>query len=492
MMEKAPPQTNDAVKRIVAIVGGGFAGTLLALKLAAKPSDVVPVLIERSPRAGHGLAYGRAGPGHLLNVPAGHMEIGLEPTFIDWLAGYPAEIADAVLQAGDINYAFIPRALFGAYLEAQFEVGLKAETVRRIRGEVSRIQNLENGVYRLTLVDGRQIEASEVVLATGNLPPKTLNIKGSDHTDLADSAAYAGDPWSQEALVGLDADASVLLIGTGLTMADMVISLQRNGHRGIIHALSRHGLMPLLHAAGGGWATFLDGRPLSPVYLLRVVKQQARTAIALGIPWQRVLDAVRPMVAQIWSGWTRAHRGQFLRHLRPYWDVHRHRITSREGQWLQKLSESGRLIVHGGRLVDFSPSGPGLAIDYIPRYDKGRKALRVARIINCTGPCTDYNTTGIPLFSDLHQQGLIYPDPYGLGIETKDCHVIDARGLKSEQLFAIGALTRPALWEITAVPEINAQVTRLADRLSTRHRPQSATMPSRALTHTFADVGAGI
>jgi len=479
------------------IVGGGFAGVLLALKLVQAGLEPRPTLIEMKPYAGPGLAYGAARPEHLLNVPVQRMEVGLSPSFLDWLADFPDETAAAVAEAGDLANAFVPRILFGLYLRERIEAALAEGRVRRLRAEVTRIDKsaATDNRYELTFADGRVFTAERVVLATGNLPPGGAHVAGEDSQSLVDSPLYIPDPWSGDGLAGLDPEAPVLLIGTGLTMADIVLSLQAHGHRGAIHVLSRRGLLPLAHVAGGAWPAFPgpeilgDRAAVTPLRLTRRIRAEVRAAVAQNVPWQRVVDAVRPVAAQIWSDWTRAQRAQFLRHLRPFWDVHRHRLAPRIAARLQALIDSGRLIPLSGRLRRFAHRDGCLHIAYAVRRRREIRSLAVARVINCTGPRTDYDCVGAPLFADLRRQGLIHADRLGLGLDTSDARVIDIHGQASGSLYAIGGLTRPAWWEVTAVPEIAAQVTRLAALLV-----QAADAPPRrsSLAHEFFDLGAGI
>lgn len=485
--------TSTVLGHSLAIVGGGFGGSLLALKLAS--SGVRPILIEASRFAGAGLAYGAASPEHLLNVPVQRMEVGLSPSFLEWLGDFPNETAAAIAESGDLAQAFVPRILFGRYLTERVEEALAAGRITRLRGEVTRLHK-SAGHYELTLADGRLITANRVVLATGNLSPKAPDLASEDNQKLADSPLFVPDPWSGEAFAGLKPDAPVLLIGAGLTMADIALSLHTRGHNGAIFVMSRRGLLPLAHAAGGAWPAFLDmtdeSQVFTPLALLRRIRFEVHTAVAQGVPWQRVLDAVRPAVAQIWAGWNRAQRTQFLRHLRPFWDVHRHRLAPRIAHVLQGLIKSGQLMPLSGRLKQFAGRGDYLNIAYAVRHRREIRNIKVQRVINCTGPRTDFASLGTPLFADMRQQGLIQPDRLGLGLETSDARVIDAHGQVSNSLFAIGGLTRPAWWEITAVPEITAQVSRLAQALSQDHSQPGTPTSTLSLAHDFLDLGAGI
>ena len=469
----------------VAIIGGGFSGTLLALKLAR--AGLTPVLIEPRSLSGPGLAYGAAKPWHRLNVPAQRMELGLSPSFTEWLSNYRVETAGAVKEAGTLEQAFVPRFLFGRYLSELLEKAVNAGRVVVRRGRTVRLEHVGQGHVVLALEDRRTVTSSKVVLATGNLPPTPLPVKSIDGRLLIDVPRYFGDPWSREAVTDLDEQAAVLLIGTGLTMADTVFTLKHQGHRGPIYVLSRHGLLPLAHKAGGQWAASYDKLAgLSPLAILRLLRADARTAHLSGVPWQRVLDAVRPAAARIWTSWTNAQRSQFLRHLRVYWDVHRHRLPPTLAWSLKDLTAGGTLVPLAGRLRSFAERDDAIRIAYARRGRREIRNLKIARVINCTGPGSNFAHTVEPLFAGLRDDGLIQPDALGLGLVTQDASVIGQDGAVSPALFAIGSLTRPAWWEITAVPEIAAQINRLVALLTEDQGLRSD------MLQDFVDLGAGI
>ncbi|MEI9903302.1 MAG: hypothetical protein WDN06_04520 [Asticcacaulis sp.] len=231
-------------------------------------------------------------------------------------------------------------------------------------------------------------------------------------------------------------------------MVDIALSLRARRHSGTIYAASRHGLLPRVHLAGGNWPAFLGehiGR--SPLQLLRVLRAEFLAAARRDVPWQRVIDAARPAVAQVWNRWNEAQRRQFLRHGRAFWDVHRHRLAPRIGEALAQMLGSGGIASLAGRLLDFYAGGEGLRVTIGPRHERDGHDIRVDHVINCTGPRSDYADIGAPLFVDLRQQGLIRPDTLGLGLETSDARVIDARGMVSDSLFAVGPLSRAAWWK---------------------------------------------
>lgn len=470
----------DTTARTIAIIGGGFSGALLALRLAAAPSVHRVLLIERDRRIGVGLAYGACAPHHLLNVPVARLEVDLTPRFADWLAAradftppYGAPLADA----------FAPRALYGSYLEARVAEAT-GPALQRIRGECVRIADAPR---RVVLRDGRAFEADTIVLAVGNAPPAPLT--GGD--DLHGPGVIP-DPWAHDAFDGLDDGDPVLLVGTGLTMVDVALNLDARGHRGPIVALSRRGLLPTRHQAGGAWSPFLaDAVGGSARAALRMIRREVDRAAGAGVPWQRVMDAARPDVARLWRSWSIVERRRFLRHLRARWDVHRHRMAPAVADTLDRMLARGQLQVHAGRIRACAARGGAIDVTFAPPGRGDLRHVRAQRIFNCTGPRSDLAQDESPLIADLRRRGLARADPLGLGLDTEDGALTDTTGAPSRWLFAVGPLTRSALWEVTAVPEIRAQVDALAARLAD---PGDISMRvgDASLSAAFADLGAGI
>ncbi len=471
-------------EKTVAIVGGGFSGALFGLKLhRARPGWRI-VVIEPNKRLGRGIAYGACGPNHLLNVPVSRMEIGLKPGFADWLDGRRGQIADALVESGlDLPGAYVPRRLFGDYMEERIgeALSLKARTgLTAVRGEAVRLLDEGRGVL---LTDGRQIQADTVVLAMGNLPPRP---PGGPDRWLYDTGFFVPDPWARDAFSDIAADEPLLLIGAGLTTVDVALRLTQDGHRGPILAVSRRGLKPKAHKGGGAWPEFLrDHIPASPLALLRLVRAQIKAAESQGVPWQRVFDAARPVVPAIWNAWDDRSRRQFLRHLRVRWDIHRHRTAPRVFDGVEKLLVEGRLEMTGGRITGYHENGAMVDVTIALRGG-GERKFSAGHIINCTGPGADFDRIAVPLIADLRERRLAVADPLGVGFETEDCAVIDASGWPSDWLFALGPLTRPAWWEITAVPEINLQIDRLVAQLT------ATNAPARLTPADFLGMGEGI
>lgn len=474
-------------RRTLIVVGGGFSGALFALAASLGPAVDV-VLVERDADAGLGLAYGACEGCHVLNVPVARMEVGLVPSFATWLRASGADLAEALAEAGgDLAQAFVPRALFGAYMAERLDAALAEQgegggRLRRVRGEV--VQVVDRPRPGVVLADGRRIEGTHVVLATGNLPPKPPRVRDAGFYD---TPRFIPDPWNGAELARLDADAPLLLIGSGLTMVDVALRLSATGHRGPLVAVSRHGLLPQVHQAGGGFEPFLtpEAAP-TPAAGLRAIRAAVRRAAEAGVPWQRVMDAVRPAIAAVWSRWPRVEKARFLRHARTHWDVHRHRMAPRVAARFGALVASGQARIAAGRVAGFRRRADGVTVAVRHRGSGRLEALEVAAVINCTGPRSDFGEIGLPLFARLREAGRIVPDALGLGLETRGCAVVDRYGSASDWLFALGPLTRPAWWEITAVPEIAAQVHRLVEELADGGDGRAA------LLADFVNLGEGI
>jgi uncharacterized NAD(P)/FAD-binding protein YdhS len=468
----------------VAIVGGGFSGAVFGLKLHLARPEWRVVIIEPKKVLGRGLAYGACGPQHLLNVPVSRMEVGLQPAFATWLGQHRGRIAEPLVESGlDVQGAYVPRDLFGAYIEERIGEALNTRAIAgltTLRGEAVRMLGQNQGVL---LNDGREVQADVVVLAMGNLAPRP---PGGPDPWVYDTGFFVPDPWARDAFSDVHPDETLLLIGAGLTMVDVTLKLAADGHRGRMLAVSRRGLLPQRHEAGGAWPEFLARHTAaSPLALTRVIRREVASAVSQGIPWQRVFDAARPAVPGIWHSWTAARRRQFVRHLRVRWDIHRHRMAPRVDDGLRALLKKGALEIVAGRVAGYAPADGMVDVTLHLRGGADR-VFRAGRVINCTGPGAGFDRIAVPLIADLRERGLAVSDTLGVGFLTQDCAIIDKAGRPSHWLFALGPLTRPNWWEITAVPEINLQIDRLVAQLS-RTAPASPLTPA-----DFMGIGEGI
>lgn len=433
----------------VAIAGGGFSGTMLAVQLLRRGARVT--LIERARAPGRGLAFGAADSMHLLNVRAGNMSAWPDDAghFVRWL--------DA--RAGGGAASFAPRREFGAYVVQQLaDAGAAAPgNLEIVRDDVVDLASGADSVA-MTLAGGRRIEADATVLAIGNLPPPPPG-RGLDR--LAPDV-WIDDPWAADITRGLGPDDAVLVIGTGLTMVDMALLLEARGFEGPILALSRRGLIPQAHADGAAPEKRTSAPDSLSSPLIREVRRRGET-----IGWRHAVDELRPFTQNLWRSATSTQRGRFLRHLRPWWDIHRHRIAPEVAARMQAMIDRNQLRVAAGKLASVDPVAAGAAVTWRSRGSETVERIEVARIVNCTGPEADLPRSPEPLLRALLKRGAIRPGPNGLGLDVdQEMRVIGESGAADPRLFAVGPITRGVLWEIVAVPDIRVQVAELAARLA--------------------------
>jgi len=443
----------------VAIVGGGFSGTLVAVHLLRGDLPVHIDLID--PRAaGRGLAYSTIWDDHLLNVPAVRMSaFGSEPMhFLDWLHsnGKPGAAPDF----------FAPRRLFGTYLQDLLQTSIRAaESRSRFRQHYADATALaHDGLQaRLALRNGDVVYADKIVVATGNPAPRTL--PGAP-------AAYFGSPWIPGALAGLHYDdghagSEVLLIGAGLTAVDAFLALESQGYRGKIHCVSRRGKLPHAH-------TFY--RPLPEAFvppanagareLLHAIRARVREAESLGADWRAVIDSLRNITNDIWCAMGLAEQRRVLRHLKTWWDIHRHRMAPEIGAKVAAAQERGQFCVHAGRVHRLVEQEDGVRAEIVQR-NGAPLSLRVVRVINCTGPEEDYRNLPNPLIKSLVGTERIAPNIIGKGLQTDAFGaLIDGSGVTSNWLYTMGPPRLGGLFETTAVPELRKQAEALASYLS--------------------------
>jgi uncharacterized NAD(P)/FAD-binding protein YdhS len=462
----SPQRDFDRNPLRIAICGGGASGVLLLNALRRHAQRGIQVsIIEPRGKLGGGVAYSTDSRLHLLNVPAGNMTPSLEAGgFLQWLR---AERPRAVLNwsAGD----FAPRSLFGEFLQslahkAEAAPNLQMSWLRTMADSVAPVR----GGWEVVLAHGAPIQADIVVLAMGNETPAPIG----EHLTPQERCLVVNDPWDREAKSEIPSNASVMLLGTGLTAVDVAVELlAKRGHTGQIIAVSRRGLLPRPQGASTAVPPHVTRylQTASIRDILRLVKQYAAQDSS-GARLRGIIKELRVLAPSIWARTTPTERQRFLRHLKPYWDVHRHRVAPAIYRRISAALASGQLKIVRGRMEAIEClRGQGSLRVSIRQPQGGRRTLEVARLINCTGPRPDPSQSENPLLQSLIGDGIARADSIGLGLAT-DGHsrVIGANGVVHENLFALGALSRGSRFETTAIPEIAEQVDALAREILRR------------------------
>ncbi|TFH80832.1 FAD/NAD(P)-binding protein [Pseudomonas kribbensis] len=456
----------------ILIVGGGLSGAMLAVQLLRLPGRRQILVIEPRAELGRGEAYSAVELGHTLNGNAARMSVDpdnaddLTQWLIDHIAGGGWPESDQ--QHVPVSELFPPRGLFGVYVQQRLaeaqQVGARhGSTVEHVRAEVFDLKTSADSV-QLTLSDGQRLQGAFAVLATGMFPAARTPQKQSSGLNAAGL-----DPWDVSAMCQLDPQSTVLIIGSGLTMVDAVVSLEQAGHRGPIEVFSRHGLLPHVRRQPPTWVDFLaeDHSIRTPRQLLRELRRHCRDAIEQGIDWQAPLDTVRAHIGRLWSQASDVQRRQFVRHVRPWWESHHHRSPPLSAELVERLHREGRLRIHAASYKGLEPvSGGGVGIRVRRRGESETHVVQGAALINSSGIEYDWRRVDRPLPQQLLARGLVQPGPLALGIAAAvDGAVLDAQGKVSQRLFAMGPPLRGMWWESTAVTDVASQAKALAARL---------------------------
>lgn len=427
----------------VVIIGGGFSGAMLAARLAERNQP--SVVIDRTGDFGLGVAYSTPFEGHLLNVRSARMSAVEDRPgdFVDWLKAHRPDLDDPD--------DFAPRRVYGQYVRDRL-AGVEAAHPGLIDKRVGEVAFIEaDGVV---LTDGRRVTGRAVVLATGNPEPAAT---ASDR-----GGRVISNPWAPGALDGIEPDDAVLIVGTGLTMVDIIQLLAARGWRGRAVALSRRGLMPRAHGERPDVPATLPVEALEGEVSTRLAA--ARRLAGTG-KWREVMEAYRPITARLWVGTDVARRARLVRHLRPWWDVHRHRIAARIGRALEALKAEDRLTVVAGRLGAIAQTTDGVIAHWTPRGGGSVEPLRAHWLIDCTGPAHSAATD--PLTAPLIATGRARMDALGLGLDLDPTgHVLHTDGSSDPALFVLGPPARAAFWETIAVPDIRKRIEDVAAALT--------------------------
>jgi uncharacterized NAD(P)/FAD-binding protein YdhS len=461
----SPPQN-------ITILGAGFSGASLAVELHRRSRGPLRVtLVGASDDFARGTAYSTPYDYHLLNVPAAKMSaladepdhlmrwLGDHHRGVDWNQGDPPP---------PLAKQFVPRQVYGEYLRSLLdttqhpsEAGVTVERVASVAVSVIRAASAP-APWQVTLASGQILEADTVVLATGNEAPAPL-------LGTLPPQVFLNNPWQWETLRTFARKPSLLLVGTGLTMVDVALTLADEGHAGSLTALSRRGLTPRAHQWEASPTTFevdFADAAQGPAHLRQQLELHLERHPDEG--WRAAIDSLRPHTQSLWKSWSPEARALFLKEHRVHWDVRRHRIAPDIARQLAALRDGGRLEILTAGVVSAEPTGHGqVQVTIAPAHEPANEVERTFDgVINCTGPACDITAGDNPLFRSLLDAGHMRPDAHRLGIDVDDAGALrDADGHRATDLFAIGPLTKSQLWEIVAVPDIRTQTAALATHL---------------------------
>lgn len=443
-------------KRII-IVGGGLSGTLLSLQLAGNENAEI-ILLEKNPQMlGRGVAYNYDFTHQPLNVPASGMSLYPDKPdhFVEWLHQNAFRYNHLLNSVSPKT--FVPRKIFGDYIVEHLQKAHHEQaTSFQIRiDEVLSVKRLGTKL-EATLESGIKLEADHIVLALGNFPPGDLF---PENPEVIGAQGYFPNPWTDRVYSHLSGNENILLVGTGLTAVDVVLGLKTRNFKGNISMLSRRGKLPLPHDLSHPPVEIADPGYLSPRDAFRWLTNEIRRR--RNTPWTAVMDGIRPHTQNIWRRWSWDEKKYFMRRLRQIWEVVRHRIPAQSSTILSEMIAAGQLHIGKAKINSAKLHANGIEVFW--NDDNGTHSGVFQKVINCTGPESNYRKVKLPILADLVEQGLVVNDPIGLGILcTEEGNILDKDNQPVNGLWCMGPMRKAVLWETTAIRELRLQAKELA------------------------------
>jgi uncharacterized NAD(P)/FAD-binding protein YdhS/predicted metal-dependent enzyme (double-stranded beta helix superfamily) len=455
--------------KVIAIIGGGFSGLMTLANLirfgneAAMPLHFI--LIDRQTSIGDGVAYRTTNARHLLNVPARRMSAW--PDMPDDFVAF-AQSIDPQVGPDD----FLPRKIYSHYLRKTVSDFAQATgehlSAEVLHDEVTHLAPFSSSGWSVRTAGGRSVQADLAILALGHLPPNDPLA----NTWSGPRVRYVTDPWASLALSSIEPDEPVLLIGSGLTAIDTILTLNRPDRVAPLIAISRRGLIPLPHLRlqrpAAGLSGFADEclNPATTMTICRLastLRRHIATARDSGAEWQQVIDALRPMIPRLWNCLDVDQRSRFLRHLRPFWEIHRHRMAPAVANAIEHLRREKRLEIVAGSMIAATADADGIDVTFSRRGLSAPRTARVSWVVNCTGPGAHNRHGTHPFLRPLLDAGTICNDELGLGLLTDESgRAIGVSKDARRDLLVAGTLRKATLWESTAVAELRQQAQTIA------------------------------
>jgi uncharacterized NAD(P)/FAD-binding protein YdhS len=447
----------------IAIVGGGFTGAAIAFHLAVAGARARILLFEPRALLGAGLAYGGSDPTHRINVPATRMSLipGDDAHFARWLESSGELAADpGALVGGD---AYATRQAFGRYVDAALRPHVAAKRVVHIADKIVSAEKTNPG-WALRTARGEAFTADLLVLATTHPAP---GVPGP-FAAFRDDPRLIADGLADGALDAIQPDDRVLIVGAGLTGADVVCALDSRGHKGPITMISRRGLRPKRQAetAYPPEGDFYSHPARGAAQLVGDIRRAIRKAVAQGRTWHPVIDAVRAQGGLIWGALDAQAQRRIVRHLRPYWDVHRFRAAPQVDAIIDRKIAEGSLDLRKAHLGAVKRRPDGFVVGLRQRRDAAATTQTFGRIVVATGPAHRDIVHAQPYLGALWETGLIAPDSAGLGLRTsRSGRAIGASGEAEPSLFIAGPLARGTFGELMGLPQVSTYARFIAEEL---------------------------
>ncbi|WP_346137278.1 FAD/NAD(P)-binding protein [Lentzea roselyniae] len=471
----------------IAIIGGGPSAACVVAAMAYRIAPEIPInvtVFEPGPNLWRGRVFQPDGDEVLANVPMEDMSaVAWDPEHgVRWF--HENGLGDL---AADTT---VPRRhQVGRYLEDTAEQAIAAMRAAGSNVEIrtSTVTSLEmdEGKFWTHGDDWKAGSFDQVVLCLGATP-------SYDHYKLSSSAGYIADAYPlREALIDVPEQASVGIVGSGLTAIDVVMGLRARGHRGPITLGSRNGHLPsvrqrparhkLQHltvrrieevTAANGGLSFDDVVELAKAELVAVGTSIAKIAADFSCTTPAVTrlrnDLVRAMedrdpgwpvlrdgmVACGQDAWyllsdadkmrVRAWHQTLMRHCCP--------MPPANAALLLNMFHSGQLAITGGVRSILPRSTGGFDID-------AERPAVVDVVISASTPAKhEIPPAARPLVASMESQGLVAAHPFGgVRVDRITSRLVSRRGVADSKLHALGDLTNGAYLFTFGMPVLAAR-----------------------------------
>ncbi|MEO9590675.1 FAD/NAD(P)-binding protein, partial [Rhodopirellula bahusiensis] len=305
------------------------------------------------------------------------------------------------------------------------------------------------------LEKGEPIEAESILLATGNQPPAGL----PGAKKLANDRRYCGNPWKDWHENLPSEDQHIVILGTGLTAVDVIVTLRNKGWNGKVTAISRNGMLPQRHFRGIEWPHAVpdDGQTRSLKELVKLIRSDCERLRGVSQNPAIAVDKLRGRTQQLWKALSLEERTLFLKKYSADWNVIRHRIAGPIHDAITDALDCGQLTITPATIESLASGEHGIEIQIVDR-EGSAKQIEGDLVINCTGPKSRFSDSALPLYRNLFERGLARPDEMDMGIAvTDDFTVIGKDDAPTPFMYAIGPILKGTLWESVAVPELRQQ-----------------------------------
>ncbi len=468
-------------KKHVLIIGGGFSGLAVLIHLLDKTTSPLQIsLIEKSPGVGHGIAFGTSSEWHPLNVRANQMgAFAHKPDhFYHWLTDNEKTWRNFCPFFESIPLSpsqFYPRKLYALYLDSLLSQAIEKGKQKNValtlyEDEVIDIDPSSESGLAVVLKRGKSVTGSQIVLATGVPSMKKFPFESPS---LLANPHYIRNIWNLSSQNLPFKNKTVLIIGSGLTAVDALLSLKSTGFQGNILVVSKSGRFPQSHMEEQkplAKKSLIESLPSSCLSLYKQFKEDLDRFQLSGCDWRQIIDAYRPQASKLWTNLNLTSKKQFLRHLFSLWNQHRHRMSPESVGVINEMILKNQLKIAQGIIQNIEESPDKkfcvqVSFKESKNPEQRQKIISADYILNCSGPEYDLSKRQDPFFQSILSKGLIFPDDLGLGLKLDRNEILASSN--QGQLFALGSLLFGEKFETTSVPEIREQASSIANIICT-------------------------